>query len=86
MRLSANPDDPGYAAWGEILSSGKSVRVFLNGIERSGVMTADETERFIVMAKRDERGEIVFDRQREEFVLETLRGDVHVEVIDIGDA
>lgn len=80
MRLSALADDPDFSAYQDLLRSGKTARVFLNGIERTGVVTADEAGRFIVMTKRDEHGNLVPDASGENIAYETLLGDVHIEV------
>ena len=82
MRLSVDRDDPGFAAWCELRDNGKNIRVFLNGVERDKVVLADEGERFIVRIKTDERGEYMMNSAKDEFVHETLTGDVHIEVYD----
>ncbi|WP_066338323.1 hypothetical protein [Azohydromonas lata] len=77
MRLSTDSKDPAYM---QGLCGG--VTVFLDGIERTGVFTADEEGRHIVIAKRDERGHMAVDREKGEVVRETLHGDVRIELAD----
>lgn len=75
MRTSVDADDPGYANW----SKHPRMRVFLDGIERNGVFTADEEARLIVMAVRDESGNLRLNADRTEVLRETLYGHVRLE-------
>jgi hypothetical protein len=76
MRLSADPNDPAYAP----LTGG--IRVFLDGIERCNVVTADEEKRLVVVHPLDERGNLILNRERDEVVTETLHGHVRIELTD----
>jgi hypothetical protein len=74
MRISADPDDPGYANY----VAHRGSRVFLDGIERDGIFTADEERRFIIMAVRDERGNV---KVKDDMVVrEKWTGNVHIEL------
>lgn len=75
MRLSIDPNDPGYTKG---LCGG--IKVFLDGIERCNVVTADEEKRLIVVHPLDERGRLQLDREKGEVVRETLHGDVRIEL------
>jgi hypothetical protein len=75
MRVSSDPFDAGYANWRQM---GQRTRVFLDGIERNGVMVADEEERMIVMVKRGEDGNILLSTNGK-VLTETLYGAVRVE-------
>jgi hypothetical protein len=77
VRISVNRDDPGY----ENFVSWQRARVFLDGVERNGVVTADEEARLIVMVARDEAGDVRLNKEGTEVLYETLYGHVRVERI-----
>lgn len=52
MRLSIDPDDPGYSAW----KCYGLARVFLDGVERKNVITADQERNYITVTEVDDRG------------------------------
>lgn len=52
MRLSTDPDDPGYSAW----KCYGLARVFLDGVERKNVITADQERNYITVTEVDDRG------------------------------
>jgi len=83
MRLSTDIDDPGFTPHTQ------NVKVFLNGVERTGVITADEEKRLIIVHKRDENGRLMFRSAGmaygPEFERETLYGDVRIEIGGHGD-
>jgi hypothetical protein len=76
MRISSDPADRSYS---NHLMHPK-VKVYLDGIERSGVITADEERRTVVMVARDQKGNLIVDGN--DLRRESLLGTVHVEVID----
>lgn len=76
MRLSVDKNDPGY------VPRYLGARVYLDGIERSRVITADEEQRLIVRCVTDERGRPVLNRERNEVARETLHGEVRIELSD----
>jgi hypothetical protein len=76
MRVSCDKGDPGYE---NFVRMGGRVRVLLDGIERSGVITADEEKRMIIMHKRDERGNFVLNG--DELVTDVWNGNVHIEAM-----
>jgi hypothetical protein len=76
MRVSANTDDPGYLNY---VRMGGRVRVLLDGVERNGVITADEEKRMIVMVSRDESGNV--KANGDEIATEVWTGNVHIEAI-----
>lgn len=53
-------------------------KVFLDGVERTKVIEADEEKRYIVRYQTDENGTIVLTADRSEVATETMRGDVRV--------
>jgi hypothetical protein len=75
MRLSADPTDP---AWPGFHLGG--VRILLDGIERSDVVTADEEGRHIVRYVRDSAGRLIIDTSTREPMRETLYGTVHIDM------
>lgn len=76
MRLSVDEDDPGFSPLF------RGVRVHLDGIERTRVVTADEEQRLIVRYFTDERGLMRLNKAGDGAERETLTGDVRIEVPD----
>lgn len=74
MRVSSNPEDRGHDNY-----DGPFFRVFLDGTERDGILTADEEERMVVMVMRGESGQILVDHEKGEVRTEILYGDVRIE-------
>lgn len=72
MRVSVDKDDPGYSP------QHMGAKVFLDGIERSQVVTADEEQRLIIRYVTDQKGRLVIDRNG--VLRETLVGDVRIEL------
>jgi hypothetical protein len=72
MRISSNPDDshfhPNFA----------NCRIYLEGSERSNVMTADEAARFAVVYKLDEWGKQRLDKNGRPLT-EAFHGAVRVD-------
>ena len=58
MRLSLRKDDPAYNP------AATHCKVFLEGVQRTDVLTADEERRYALLEKRDEHGRPVI-AQRE---------------------
>lgn len=71
MRLSTDPTDPAYIGG----CPGK-VRVLLDGIERTDVVTADEERRELVRYVRDSQGRLMVNLRSGEIQRETLYGAV----------
>lgn len=79
MRVSSNQDDPGYVVWRNIRSSGKNVRVYLNGIEQAYCTMADSDEGIVIRLVPDSEGELQIDPDNPSEVLaETVAGKVEV--------
>lgn len=76
MRISINDSDPGFVPW--IFVSG--VRVWLDGVEITKVITADEEARSVERFATDEQGRCYLNEARDEAVRETLRGTVRIEL------
>ena len=72
MRASVDKDDPGYAP------HSIGAKVFLDGVQRSHVVTADEEKRLIVRYVTDEKGRFKIDGDNVR--RETLYGDVRIEL------
>lgn len=74
IRVSCIEGDPGERLYGQLCLEGKTVKVFLNGIEMIDCVTADEAA-----------GEVTcvcgFNRTTGKILYETLLGDVRVEII-----
>lgn len=80
MRISTKAGDPGYSAWQDAIKKGLEVKIFLNGVERIDVITADEQNRLIVKSRRDGDGNFVLSPDRSEILTEVMRGDVRIEL------
>jgi hypothetical protein len=76
-RVSVDPGDPGEVTYQEFKIAGYEVRVFLDGVEVQGCVTADEAEGLIIRHPRDEKGHPTITGDG--FTRETLRGHVHIE-------
>jgi len=76
MRLSVDPDDPGYM---ERLV-GAAVKVFLDGVERAQVFTADTEKRLVVVPVLDANGRMQLNADRTGVLRETLYGHVRIEL------
>ena len=77
MRVSVDESDPGYVEW----ARHRPLRVLVDGIERSGVVTADEEQRMAVILRRDEAGRFVLNADRSEVVRDVIYGDVAIVAI-----
>lgn len=60
MRISCDPNDPGYDEWKAL--SGLATRVYLDGVEMRNVITADEEAGMIVRYKSHMGGGLIMDR------------------------
>lgn len=57
MRISCDPNDPGYIEWNSV--GRLNARVFLNGTEIRDVITADEEAGMLVHYVRGESGNLL---------------------------
>lgn len=73
MRVSCDVDDEGYAPLAV-----RHCKVFLDGVERCHVITADEEKRMAILHVLDEHGRPKVDRG--EIKRETFYGNVRVEL------
>lgn len=76
LRLSALKDDPGYRAWCELCGDGKTVKVYLDGVEQHDAVTADEADGMVYRAVRTPSGNLAIGR--DEILYETVYGDVRI--------
>lgn len=74
MRISVEPDQPGYIGDRSVTSA---ARIFLDGMETKGVMTADEERGFVRRYKMTHDGKIVHDTDGNP-VLERVNGIVRI--------
>lgn len=79
MRVSIIKDDVGYKNYSVAKANGKTVHVFLDGIEEDCV-TADEENGFIERAVTDDAGNLVLDEMKENIVREIVKGVVRIEI------
>lgn len=78
MRISAFKDSPFYMS----PSLCGPVKVFLDGVERSGVMEADEEGRRALLVRRDEKGNVTIDLKTEQVRTDEFFGHVRIEAPD----
>jgi len=74
MRLSVDPIDPGYCR------AGFGAKVFLDGVEISHVVTADEERRMVLVVKTDEDGRVVLNAARDAVETEWRFGGVRLDL------
>lgn len=83
MRITVSPALAEDVDAFEIRRSGKRIRVFLDGVEQSLVITADEETGELVRCVPDANGKPQVDpADRESVWIETLRGRVEVRIED----
>ena len=76
MRISVDKDDPGYRDW----LLGSRARIWLDGIEITHVITADEEAREVTRYATNESGLMYPNEAKDGAQRETLRGTVRVEL------
>jgi hypothetical protein len=72
MRLSVDTSDPGYHPQ----AASGNVKVFFDGSELSGCVTADEEQGVAVRFKKDSKGQYVLTPDCDDVEKETLHGKV----------
>ncbi len=77
MRLSIDKRDPGFSH----RNVGLKARIYLDSVEQTHCVTADEEESLIVKYKIGEDGKPVADLVAEAWVLETVRGKVLIDLL-----
>lgn len=81
MRITSNKGDYGYQVFKFAMDCGKSIHIFLNGIEQKGVSVADEDGGYIIKDVLDKEGNCqVNPNKPDEVWVETLKGDVKIEI------
>jgi len=78
MRISCLAHDAGYEEWTSLLSQGKNVKVFLNGVLMDNVVIADDQKDEIVC----HASPIRVDNATGECAVESYYGRVSIEVCD----
>lgn len=76
MRISSDLDDSGFHL------DFASCRIYLEGAERSNVVTADEGARFAVTYRLDEFGRAVLDKKTGEPIRDKFHGHVRIDCSD----
>lgn len=77
MRLSIDKRDPGFSH----RAVGLKARIYLDGVEQTYAVTADEEEGLIVRYKLGDNGRPIRDEEQRGFVLETARGKVQIDLL-----
>lgn len=78
MRLSTDPNDPGYEAWCQARLGGGEIDVYLDDVLQLHCEMADDETGEVLRAKHDEGGD--FYLEGDEIARETVRGVVRIEV------
>lgn len=79
MRVSSNKDDAGFDAFMGALAAGRSVHVYLDGVEQTHVSVADDELGQVTRCVLDEKGRIqVNPAKSDEVWIETVTGKVEV--------
>lgn len=78
IRVSSNKDDPGYRAWCIAKGDGKTVRVYLNGVEQKFASMADEARGEVRRAVLTPNGNLAIGN--DEVLEEIAYGDVRVTI------
>ncbi|MDF1599722.1 hypothetical protein PZ895_08020 [Mesorhizobium sp. YIM 152430] len=82
MRVSSNPDDPGYRQFMVAIENGKAVHPFLDGVEVKGCTTADEEKGFVIRCVLDSDGKAQIDPNDPERVWEErVEGRVEIKIV-----
>lgn len=80
MRISTNQDDRGYTAWQNIQSRGDCLKVYLDGHEQQGVVTADDEAGLVVRHVLNSDGQAQINPENtNEVWTEEVRGQVTFE-------
>lgn len=78
-RISIRPNDSGYANHCDVRRQGYRANIKFNDQPQFGVVTADSAAGMIVRLKTDDKGQYVYDAERQDIVDEVLHGKVEIE-------
>jgi hypothetical protein len=74
MRISCAANDPGFKNW-QICRERGTLRIYLDGVEMRDCVTADDSENFVEVIKRDADQKPIVEYDH--VVLERREGAVH---------
>ncbi|WP_425087782.1 hypothetical protein [Stappia sp.] len=80
MRVSSDKNDPGYAAYAQLRARGKTVTVFLDGVEVDKCDMADDEEGMVSYAVLTDDGKLQLDPCNPDQIL-TERAHGVVEIV-----
>jgi hypothetical protein len=80
-RVSCEKGDPGERAYALACAGGKTVKVYLDGVEQKYALTADTNQGWVKRTVVSADGNIAFNRATEEIYTEIVHGAVRIEVI-----
>ena len=83
-RVSIHEDDPGYWQYCVARAHGKTIHVFLDGVEQKECVTADDERRIVKRAALYPDGTPKLDAALDKIAYETVIGDVRIEFRDEG--
>jgi hypothetical protein len=79
MRVSINKDDPGFDAYQAARAAGKSVHVYLDGVEVKACLMADDDLGTVTRHVLNADGQVQIDpEKRDEVWTETVNGKVEI--------
>lgn len=80
MRVSSIKGDPGYPQWSVAKAHGKTVKVYLDGVEQTHCSVADTDQGFVKRCVLNEEGRVQVDPNDPEMIwTERAEGNVRVE-------
>jgi len=82
IRVSSVQGDVAEPFWASLIAEGKTVRVYLDGVEQPLADTADEQRGYIVRPATDSRGGIFVNTHTDQVIRETMFGEVKVVIED----
>lgn len=80
IRISTDPDDPGFLWWVHCELTGQRAHAYLDGVYQESALTADEAAGLILRPVRDENGGIVLMGDGE-ILTEAVTGAVEIRLI-----
>lgn len=81
-RVSCEKGDPGELAYCLACADGKSIKVFLDGVEQKLAVTADTAQGFVKRAIESDGGNLAFNRRTGEIFHEVVHGRVEIRIAD----
>lgn len=78
MRISADPLDPGFGRYLNLMDQSTPVTIYLNDVEIEDVITADDEAGKVRAYLRDESGRLMVDPETGHVCAQTFTGEVRI--------